>query len=182
MRCTWRIAGTTIAVFAAMTGCGGREGAAPTGPHGSTGTLSVAERRSDDKPPLVLVARGGDPNGAVAFAAASDGGAVASAVAAAFLGARLREQGFPDVRPRAQGLGFTLDVAVETSADARHFIEAVTRALATPVRAGEPGFAAAQAALVTLGARRFPGPGVASVAECSGELGLRAGDPLLDPA
>jgi hypothetical protein len=128
----------------------------------------------------VLVARTGDPNGSVAFAGANDQGAAASTAGAALLAARLRERGVADVRVRAQALGFTLDAPAVTGADARRFVDAVSKALAAPLRSGEPGLDAAMAAVVALGSRRLAGPAAANVAECTGELGLRADDPALD--
>lgn len=160
-------------------GCGA--GQRPNG-RPADGKSPVAERRSDDRPPLVLVARSGDPNGSVAFAAAHDAGSAASAAASAVLATRLREQGFGEVRTRAQALGFTLDAPVSSESDARRFIETLSRALATPVRPGESGLDAAQAALVGLGARRLPGPAMAAVSECAGELGVRADEALPDRA
>ena len=178
---TRRTARTLLALGALAAGCG----ASSTGPGAdatSGGKSPVAQRRSDDHPPLVLVARTGDPNGAVAFAAAHDLGASASAAAAALLAARLREQGFSDVRSRAQALGFTLDAPAGSGADARRFVEVVRRALESPARPGEPGLDAAQAALVSLGSRRLPGAGTASVADCTGELGVRGDEAAIDKA
>jgi hypothetical protein len=174
---------TAISLFALIAlaaACGPRGGPGTT-PHGS-GRSTVAERRSDDRPPIVLVARGGDPNGAVAFAVVHDAGPALSAAAAALLAARLRDQGLFDVRSRAQALGFTIDLSVANAAEAGRFVDAVSKALAAPVRASERGLDVAQAALVALGNRRLAGPGSANVAECSGELGIRVDQPLADAA
>jgi hypothetical protein len=174
---TRRTAATLLAL-ALAAGCSGRQG---SGAHAeSGGTSPVARKRSDDHPPLVLVARSGDPNGSVAFAVAHDQGAAASAAAAALLSSRLREQGVIEVRVRAQALGFTLDAPVATAADARRFVGAVPKALAAPLRTGEPGLDQALAAVLSLGSRRLTGPAAASIADCTGELGIRGDEPALD--
>jgi len=172
---------TLLSLVALGFGCGGSQGHAG-GQQEAGGHSPVAQRRSDDRPPLVLVARSGDPNAALAFAGAHDAGSAASTATAALLVTRLREHGFSDVRSRAQALGFTLDVPVTTAADARRFVDTLAKTLKAPVRPGEPGLDAAQAALVALGTRRLPGAGAASVADCTGELGLRADEPLPDRA
>jgi hypothetical protein len=174
-----RTALTLLALVALASGsCGG---SGQPGAHPEHGAKSrVAQRQSDDRPPLVLVARAGDPNGSVAFAATHDAGAGPSTAAAALLAARLRDAGIPDVRSRAQALGFTLDAPVSTPAEAARFVAAVEKALAAPLQPSEPGLDAAQAALVALGNRRLPGPASASVADCTGELAVRADEPALD--
>lgn len=174
-----RTAVTLLALCAVASGsCGGT---ATPGTHPEhAGKSRVAERRSDDRPPLVLVARTGDPNGSVAFAAAHDAGAGASAAAASLLAVRLRDAGVPEVRSRAHALGFTLDAPVATAAEAARFVKAVEKSLTAPVQPGEPGLDSAQAALVALGNRRLPGSATASVADCTGELAARADEPVLD--
>jgi hypothetical protein len=168
-----------LAAFTAA--CGG--GSGTSGPHAAAGRTSpVAQRRSDDHPPIILVARSGDPHGAVAFAAVHDRGASASLAAAALLSQRLREGGIADVRSRAQALGFTLDVPVANGKEAQRFVAALGRALESPPRPGEPALDAAQAALGALGNRRLAGAGTSSVAACTGELGVRADEPALDRA
>ncbi|HEX6277944.1 MAG TPA: hypothetical protein VFZ53_33100 [Polyangiaceae bacterium] len=181
MLATPRTAVTLLALLGFASGCGG--GSAAQGAHSATdGKSPVAQRRSDDHPPLVLVARAGDPHGAVAFAAAHDLGASASAATATLLATRLRERGVAGVRSRAQALGFTLDAPVENGAEARRFVEAVRSALDAPARPGEPALDAAQAALVALSSRRVAGPGTAAVADCSGELAVHADEAALDRA
>jgi hypothetical protein len=118
----------------------------------------------------------------VAFAAAHDFGSSASTAAASFVSARLRDQGLPDVRARAQALGFTLDAPVANAAEARRFVEIVSKALVQPVRAGEPSLDAALAAVMALGSRRLAGPAAQSVADCTGELAVRADEPAPDRA
>jgi hypothetical protein len=178
---TPRTAVTLLALAAFTLGCGG--GSATSGGRASSGGKSpIAQRRSDEHPPLVLVARTGDPNGAVAFAAVHDSGASASTAAATVLAMRLRERGFSEVRSRAQALGFTVDTAVANGAEARRFVDAVRSALDAPTRTGEPALDAALAALVALGHRRLAGAGTAAVADCTGELAVRADEPALDRA
>jgi hypothetical protein len=176
---TPRTAVTLLTLAGFASGCGG--GSASQGAQDASGAPSpIAQRRSDDHPPLVLVARAGDPNGAVAFAAAHDLGPSASTATATLLATRLRERGFGEVRSRAQALGFTLDAPVGSAAEARRFVEAVRSALDEKPRPGEPGLDAAQAAIVALASRRLAGSATAAVAECTGELAVRADGDVLE--
>jgi hypothetical protein len=177
---TYRTAVLLIGLVVLGPGCGSSNGSGAKA--AEEGTSPVAQRRSDDHPPLVLVARSGDPNGAVAFAAAHDLGPSVSTASAALLAERVRAQGFAEVRSRAQALGFTLDAPAANEADARRFVDAVRKALGAPVRPAEPALDAAQAAVVALASRRLPGPATAAVAECTGELGVRGDEPALDQA
>ncbi len=175
---TRRTAVIPCALALVALACGGSP---PAGAQaGASGKSPVARKHSDDRPPLVLVARSGDPNGSVAFAAGHDFGSFASTAAASLLATRLRDLGLPDVRARSQALGFTLDAPVATPAEARRFVESLSKALAQPVRAGEPGLDAALAAVVALGSRRLAGPAAQSVADCTGELAVRADEAVPD--
>ncbi len=135
----------------------------------------------DDRPPLELVERSGDPRPALAFAVAHDAGSVASVAVAAVLDARLRAKGYDALRARPQALGLTLELLPASSAQAKSFFSDVRAALTSPLAEGEPARAALREALSGLRARTWLGPGDAAVANCSGELGVPAGVQLPDP-
>ena len=162
----------TVRVRRMGCGCGGDAGRTDAR-HAAGGQSPVAQRRSDDRPPLVLVARTGDPHGAVAFAAAHDLGASASPAAATLLGARLREQGFSEralaravarLHPRRCRCECRRSAAFRPGA-----YEARSQRRRALRRAGprrRPGGARLRSAI-----GGFRDPAMASVAECTGELG-----------
>src|SRR5690242_20645575 len=90
----------SLAALVFLAACGGEPTGAkqPRNAHDAAGS-AVARRRLEDRPPLVLVRRAGDPLSAVAFAVAHDLGPLASAASAAALQARLAARGF-NVRSR----------------------------------------------------------------------------------
>jgi hypothetical protein len=155
--------------LALATACGGsstRGGAAHGGRDGSA--PAVARRRLEDRPPLVLVQRDGDPAGAVGFAVATELGSPASAAAAAALRARLVARGF-DVRAEPSALGFTVTAPVSGVPEAKRFVQTIASTLEQPVAPNDPGIEAARSALQNSGAHAA-GPAEASVLACSGEL------------
>jgi hypothetical protein len=147
----------------------------------SKGSARVSRRVVDDRPPLELVERSGDPRPALAFAVAHDGGSVASVAVAAVLDARLRAKGYDALRARPQALGLTLELLPGSSAQVRKFFSDVRTALTSPLGDGEPARSALREAFSGLRARTWLGPGDAAVANCSGELGVPAGTQLPDP-
>ena len=132
------------------------------------------------RPPLTLVARGGDPRPVIAFAASHARGSAISAALAGLLAARLESAGIVGVEARAHGLGLEIARLLETPAEATLFMHAVREALAKPVALGDPALARARGELDALKALTFSGPGETAAAACSGELGLPAGSPALD--
>jgi len=155
--------------LALATACGGSSthgGAAHAGRDGSA--PAVARRRLEDRPPLVLVQRDGDPAGAVGFAVATELGSPASAAAAAALRARLIARGF-EVRAEPSALGFTVTAPITGVPEAKRFVQTVASALEQPFAPNDPGIEAARAALQNRGIHAA-GPAEASVLACSGEL------------
>lgn len=136
-----------------------------------SGGSSVARQELSDRPPIHLIARLGDPRGAVSFASVSEGGAVASVALAALLSARLKERGV-EATPRAHGLGFSVDALVDGPEAAARFVQAVFAALTTPLSPRDPALRAVDDALTRLFTRRFYGPGDAAAGRCSGALGV----------
>lgn len=166
-----------LAGVALVAACRLLEPSAPTLPTGAgaaaAGTAPrVALVRVDERPPLTLVARSGDPQPAVAFAAAHDHGSRASAALVALLEVRLGRLGFPGTESRAHALGFHLTTLVASPGEAGRFVEALSRALSEPVSAGDPALAAVRLRMAGLRAHTFTGPGEAAAAACSGDPGL----------
>jgi hypothetical protein len=166
----------------ALLACGGepRPAWSPSGRHDAT-TPTVARRRLDDRPPLVLVRREGDPAYAVAFAAAHDFGPLASTALAAALEARLVARGFA-ARGRPTALGFGVTVLVPSAGEARRLVQALSAALAEPFGPAEPALGAMRAAVQALGAARLAGPAEEATAACAGEPFLREAPRGFDPA
>lgn len=126
----------------------------------------------DERPPLTLVARGGDPRAALAFVAAHSRGSAASAALSGVLAARLEAAGIPGLETRAHGLGIEVACLASGPKDAERFVAAVRAALATEVTPADPALRAARRQEEALSALRFAGRAQAAAAACSGELGV----------
>jgi hypothetical protein len=172
---------TALFALSLLDACGGdtQKAGARSG-HDASGP-TVARRRLEDRPPLVLVRRDGDPFAAVAFAVATDQGSLPSVATATLLRARLAAKGF-NVRAQPSGVGLSLTVLVPNAMEGRRFVQVVGTALEQPVTAGEPGLEAVRAAVQTLSAARAPGPAEAAVNACSGEPVLPETSKSWDPA
>jgi hypothetical protein len=164
-----------VALLLVLASCGS---SAPNAVTARSGGASVARQELSDRPPIHLVARLGDPRGAVSFASTSEDSVSAVAVSA-LLAARLRERGV-DATPRPHGLGFSLDTLVDRPDAAERFVRAVSEALTAPLTAQDPALRAVDDALVRLFTRRFYGPGDAAAGRCSGALGVMQNDAKLD--
>jgi hypothetical protein len=140
----------------------------------------VARQELSDRPPIHLVARLGDPRGAVSFASATDDGPAASVALAALLATRLKERGLPEITARPHGLGFSVDTLVDGPEQAARFVQTVSAALSAPLNPREPGLKAAEEALARLFARPFHGAGDVAVGRCSGSLSIPPGEPKPD--
>ncbi|MBK7582162.1 MAG: hypothetical protein IPI67_18390 [Myxococcales bacterium] len=134
---------------------------------GGVGKNPVELRTLDDRPAIGLVERDGDPRGAVAIAVAHDFGSEASAGLAQLLKARLVRAGFSQIDARPSALGFVLTTLVTSPADAAHFVEAVSAALATPITDAELPRTLPRVPTLT-------GAAQTAVFACSGELGATA--------
>jgi hypothetical protein len=154
---------------------------AVTRPELDKGPAQVSRRTVDDRPPLELVQRSGDPRPAMAFALAHELGSAGSVAIAALLEARLRARGYSELRARPHGLGLTLEILPSSTAQARAFVADVHGALARPLTARENGAAALKQGFAALRARSFLGKGDELVARCSGELGVDVEAALPDP-
>ena len=170
---------TALVALTLLDACGGSS--TTTGAKNARGSaVSVARRRLDDRPPLVLVRRDGDPTPAVAFAVATDTPLAAAATSAA-LRARLAARGFA-VRLQPSALGFSVSALVPNAAEARRFVQVVAAVLEVPFAANDPALEAVRAALTALAGTRVPGPAEAAVTACSGELALGDTAKSWDPA
>jgi len=145
---------------------------------GSTGAR-VERRELDRHPPINLVARLGDPLPALAFASVHDNGSVGSVALSALLLARLQAHGLTDIVSIPNDTGIEL-AALSSDAAPQAFIAEISAALATPIAEHDDALALIEQHLAALGSRRFAGRAEASVASCSGELGLPAGAALPD--
>lgn len=135
-----------------------------------------------ERPALTLVARAGDPRGAVAFVAAHSRGAALSLGLLSVLRARLEARGIGAFEARAHGLGFEIAQAVSDETEVTRFVKAVRAALSEAVHTSDPALARAQREVEALRALTFAGPGEASVSACSGELGFERNEKALDLA
>ena len=177
----WRRPVTTALVaLTLLDACGGgaATGSGAKSAHGSA--TSIASRRLDDRPPLVLVRRDGDPSPAVAFAVTTDTPLAAAATSAA-LRARLATRGF-SVRLQPNALGFALSALVPNAQEARRFVQVVGAVLELPFAANDAALEAVRSSLAALSTTRAPGPAEATVAACSGELALGDTAKTWDPA
>lgn len=158
----------------AALGCqpSARGGTASRLPQAAPGSAQLELRQAEERPPIGLVAREGDPASAVAFGVAHDFGAEASVGLGALLAGRLRAAGFPDVRARVHGLGFVLTTLVASEGEAARFVDNATRAFAAPVTAGELSAARAPNRIPS-----FRSASAAAVGSCSGELGAASTGP-----
>ena len=166
-----------LAVLAATGGCGahGHESGVPAEAPALGTRLTGAGR-----PPLAVLAREGDAQGALAVAVttagiAPDRGALAGVTLAALVEARLAARG---VEASAAGGwdGWRIRALVDSPADAARIVDALRTALLTPVAADDPTLALALRKASALARRPLPDPALASVAGCTGEA-YGAGDP-----
>lgn len=153
-----------------------RSGAeAPGGGPSPLGRVQV-----DDRPLLAVIAREGDPQFALAFAASHARGPELSAALSGLVAARLEAAGLAGVEARAHGLGIELTWLTDTPDDAARFFRAVHTALSAPVTPDEPALGRARRESSALRALPFAGPADAAAAACSGEPGTTLGAPELD--
>jgi hypothetical protein len=138
--------------------------------------------RADARPNLVVVSREGDPRSAVAAVVFTGDNAYASTALAALVEARLQKGGFASVDSRAARDSFRVRTLIETPARAVEFLAAVQKALAAPVVAGAPEMALIARRLASLKRHPLEAPIVSQITRCTGELGVLAGDPALDPS
>jgi hypothetical protein len=142
----------------------------------------AAVLRSDDRPSWVLVPREGDPQGAVGVVVVTGGTSYASTALSAVLEARLQKSGFPGVDARADRDSFRLRALVDTPERAIEFERAVQKALVSPVGAGAAELALVSRRVAALKRHPLEAPVASSVARCTGELGLLAGEPSPEPS
>ncbi|MCC6216864.1 MAG: hypothetical protein IT376_18545 [Polyangiaceae bacterium] len=126
-----------------------------------------------DRPPLGLLARDGEPGGAIALAVAHDHGLIGSLALAELLRARLRAATTSTVAVRPHALGLDARVLVRTPDEAERAVRALAAALITPAPPRDPANAAAARALAA------PTPAAGDPAdECSARAGAGRRAPL----
>lgn len=153
-------------VSAAACGCGSSQPRAYSHAAPGGGPSSRIEERSlSDRPPLSIIGRQGDPEGAVAFASLASGSAELHAAFGELLRDRVSRAGF-STQLVAHGLGFELMVLVENPERARQAMQALLRGLMQTVGAAD--LASASAPSVASEPRAS-----SAVALCSAELTSR---------
>lgn len=170
---------TALVACALLDACGGAPAARNAGTT-RAGAATVARRRLEARPPLVLVRRDGDPAPALAFAWAHDFGSVASAAVGAALKTRLALRGF-DVRVRPSALGVVVTLLVAAPNDARRFVQVLPAVLDEPFSVADPALVAVRGAVQALASQRLAGPAEEATAACSGELAPREPPRPFDP-
>lgn len=159
-----------VLVLAALTGaCGPAAPKAENASHPITARTDV--RTAKDRPPLVVIAREGDPAAAVGFAVTTAGDADDTETAVALAGvvehrlASERAAGREaEVIPSSDG--FRGSIVVANATEAERAATAIRLALTTPI--GEPDLAAAKKKLAALAARPLPDPALLRFARCTG--------------
>ena len=146
----------------------------------STVPARVEVRDVEFRPRLALVARQGDPAGAVALAVAHDLGARASLAIGELVRGRLEQRGI-GIQANAHGLGFHVASLVESPDAAARFVTAASEALQEPVEASEPALRGLAEALEALRGRPRAGEAEGAVAACSGEIVAEASEAAIDP-
>jgi hypothetical protein len=124
------------------------------------------------RPPLILIAREGDPHGAVAVALAHDFGSRASVALAALVAERLRGKGLRGLQVDAHEFGLEVSALVASPKAAKSVLFELSAALKAKAAPTEAERAAIAHALQALHARTWAGPAEAQVARCSGDLGI----------
>jgi hypothetical protein len=163
------------AVVAVVTGCAAAQGVRAEEP-AALATRSTGQGR----PPLTVVTREGDAEGAIAVAVSTEGigaerGALAAVALAALVQERLSEHG---VAAAAVGgwNGWRMQALIDGPAAAVTTLGAVREALLAPVKADEPAMAAVARKTAALAARPLVDAALADVARCTGEAFGAGGD------
>lgn len=131
------------------------------------------------RPPLAVIAREGDPRGAVAVAVTTEGideqrGALVATSLAALVEQRLVSRGI-DATAVGGWNGWRLHATIASPADAATTVGAIREALLTPVKADEPAVGAVARRAAALGQRPLTDAALLDVARCTGEaFGLSA--------
>ncbi len=174
---------SALILAALLPACGAFNAGGAAGsssPGSAAGGTRVERRELDHHPPINLVVRLGDPLPAVAFASAHDSGSIASVAVSALILARLQAHGLVDVVSVPNEAGVELASLCADNAAATAFIAQVSAALATPVSEQDEALPFVAQHLAALRSRSFAGPAEATLAVCSGDLGLPAGAALPD--
>jgi hypothetical protein len=158
-----------MAACALAVGCGAAAQGVRTEEPAALATRSTGQGR----PPLTVVTREGDAEGAIAVAVSTEGvgagrGALAAVALAALVQERLAERG---VAAAAAGgwNGWRMRALVGGPAAAEATVGAVREALLAPVKPDEPALAAVARKTAALAARPLVDPALADVARCTGE-------------
>lgn len=123
--------------LASVCGCGGSKPASFARGNASSGPSARIEARSlSDRPPLAIIQRTGDPEGAIAFASLGGGAPETHATFGEVLRQRVARAGY-QADLVTHGLGFELLLLVENADRARTGLQALLSALGQPVASTE---------------------------------------------
>lgn len=159
-----------------LAACGGR---GPT-PPGEPRRPGLAIRSLPSRPSLSLVEREGDPRPALALSVATGLGSSETSALGSVLEARVTAAGLDAELLLGRG-SFHLRAHVDARS-ARPLLEALARAMSTPIQHGSPELGRAKARESALRRHALEARELSGVAACTGELALVPGEPTLDPA
>ena len=156
---------SALVALGMLAACGASPGEPVKAPAVSGRALLPDVRQAKDRPPVVLVARDGDPSSAVSVAVMTGDDPDVAVALAGVVEARLRARGqSPTVTPAWSGYRATLLASSTAGADAA--TTALRDALSAPV--DDKDLAAAKRKLGALAARPLPDPALARFARCVG--------------
>jgi hypothetical protein len=145
----------------------------PCAPKYATGDVPPVEvTRTAGRPAVASVVREGDPAGAVSVVVRTSSGSLASSAISALLEARLRTAGWTAIEARADRDSARIGALVEGADQGSRFVTAVRTALAKPVSQAGPEVELAQRRWANLRSRALEAPILASIANCTGSIGL----------
>ncbi len=129
------------------------------------------------RPALRLLARDGDPAGALALVVATGVDPRAAAALSGLVEHRLASARLVGLEVQSHGLGLGVAAPLPPAADAERVAEALIAVLRAPVEAHEATAAPVRARLEALRARPAPGEHTAAARACAGEPVAEAGPP-----
>ncbi|HEY4118303.1 MAG TPA: hypothetical protein VGM56_10620, partial [Byssovorax sp.] len=132
-----------------------------------------------DRPRLAVVARDGDPLGAVVVTFVTGAPPATTTALAALVEARLRAVGV-DVDTRASRGAFRVRWTGRDAAKMRALFDAITREIARPVAAGAAELALVEQRVTSLERHPLDAPELAPIAACTGALAVAPGEAAID--
>jgi len=168
-----------LLTFVASAGCA--EPIRVAGLQDSKSLASATRNTGDRRPPLTVITREGDAQGAVAVAVTTDGvatdrGAMVGVALAALVQERLAGKGIEAVAVGGWS-GWRLGALVGSPAQAALIIDAIRWAMLTPLSAHEPALTAVARKASALASRPLANRALVEIARCTGEPYGQGDDP-----